>query len=75
MKKLQKLNTKNCLHGTDIGPLYICDSCVAWFPCGIPNSGAETVPDSLAGFWDPTPHNGLSCPALITGKEFILKTT
>lgn len=72
---MQKLNTKNCLHGTDMGPLYIRVSCVAWSSCRVPKSGAETVPDSLAGFWDPIPHNKLPCAALRKGKVFILITT
>ena len=24
------------LHGTDLGPLYVCDSCIAWAVCKAP---------------------------------------
>lgn len=35
----QRLNKQpKKLYGTDRGPLHRCDSCVARFPCGIPNS-------------------------------------
>lgn len=44
------------LHGTDLGLLHMCDSCVACAVCGAP------------GFWKPAPQAGLHCPALITGE-------
>ena len=46
------------LHGPDLGPLHVWDSCVVWSSCWIPNSGSKGS-DSFPGFWDPTPHTVL----------------
>lgn len=32
------------LHGTDVGPMRMCDSCVVWSICGTPNSENRGCP-------------------------------
>jgi hypothetical protein len=34
-------NQPGSLHRTDLGPLHLCYSCVAWYSCGAPNSGSR----------------------------------
>mgnify|MGYP006922462844 CR=1 FL=1 len=43
------------LHGTDLCPLRICYSCVAWSSCGTPNMRAGTISDSFARCWSHFP--------------------
>lgn len=42
----------------DLGPLHICDTCVAWSFYGVANNGSGAVPNK------PIPHVGLHCPDL-----------
>lgn len=51
------------LHGTNLGPLHVCDSCIIWSLCKAPSCEIRTCPWPLAGFWEPVLHNGLLCPA------------
>ena len=52
------------LYGFDLGPLYVCYDCIAWYSCGTPTVGAGTVSDSLNCFQDPLPLIRLPHPAL-----------
>lgn len=61
-----------CLHGTDPDPLQICDSFISWSSCGTPKVGAGSVIYSFAGIWDPSPHVGLLCRALIQGGYIVI---
>lgn len=36
--------------GDDLDPVQICDSCIAWCVCLMPNSGSRAVPNTLTGF-------------------------
>jgi hypothetical protein len=55
----QRLNCQpESLRGTDLGPLLMCNSCVAWSSCGTSTSRSGAVSDSLACFWDPFPLTG-----------------
>lgn len=58
--------------GTDLGSLYICNSCI--FPSfwRLLTMEAGAVYDSFACFWDPIPHIGLLCPDLIQKEVFNL---
>lgn len=60
------------LHGTDLGPLRVCDSCVVWSDCESPSSEITTCPWHLAVFWKPVPHTlyWITYPALMQGEEF-----
>lgn len=53
------------LHGTNPGPLPVCDSCVAWSVCKALSNEIRTCPWYLAGFWEPLPQAGL--PSLDAG--------
>ena len=44
--------------------IYI-NGCAARSSYGTPNSGNRDCSDSFTGFWDPTPHSGSLCSALI----------
>ena len=48
------------LHGSVLGPLHVCYSCVAWCFCETPNSGIGGVSDSFACSWDPFSTGGLT---------------
>lgn len=64
------------LHGTDIGPIHICDSSVPWSSFECLNGENKCISKSSAGFWDPLPHTGLSCLLfIIQGKIFSLTAT
>lgn len=47
---------------TDLGCLLMCDTCIAWFNCGIPASGSRACLDWLLGSYIFT---GLPYPVLI----------
>ena len=49
LKKHEKAHNKFI----NLGPLHICDSCVAWSIHGTPPMGAGTVPGALIGSWEP----------------------
>lgn len=55
-------------HGTNLGPLYISDSCVAWSFMGSLEMGQEPVPNAWAGSRESTPYDGMPCPALTQGR-------
>ena len=42
---------------------------------GLLTVGAGAAPDALAGTWEPLPHTGLPCPALIQGEVLTLTAT
>lgn len=58
------------LHRTELGPLHIHDSCVAWSICVTPSNG--TVPSLLTASWKPTLHAGLPCPPENKGMSLVL---
>lgn len=60
------------LQGTDLGPLHMCDSCVAWSICGTPGSRSRAIPGALTGSWELIPYTGSPCPAWIQGKGLVL---
>lgn len=57
-------------HATDLDPLRICYSRVAWS-----NVGAAAFSDSSSGFWDPSPDRGSPCPASVHGEVLNLTVT
>ena len=61
------------LHGTNL-VIYVtvvyCDRLV--YCVGLLTMGAEAVPNTLTGSWEPIPHAELPCPALIQGGMFSL---
>lgn len=63
------------LHEIHLGPPHIYDSCAVWSTCGTPKRGAGAVPNNLTGSWEPIPHTGLTCPALIQGAVLSLTET
>jgi hypothetical protein len=73
LKAKQKQNTcsqsLNChpgsLHGSNLGPLHICYSCIAWSTPVTPQSRSRDFPVSFACFWDPINPTGLPCTALM----------
>lgn len=60
----QSLDQQWSLHGTDVGPLHVCDSCVTW-----------SVRLLALRFWEPVTCTGLPCPTLMQGEELIPTST
>lgn len=53
----QRLNQQpGGLHGTDLGLLHVCYSCVAGSSYGIPTVGAGAASASVGSFLHPIPH-------------------
>lgn len=50
-----------------LGPLHICNGCVAWCSCQFPKKQKPWVSDSFAFSSDPFALAELSCPVLVLG--------
>lgn len=59
------------LQGTGLGPLHVCNSCVAWSVLSAPRSGITTCHPSLVLELVV----GMPCPALVQGEELGLAST
>lgn len=60
---------EKAMHGTDVDPLHMYDSCLVWCIFGTPINWIRALPNTLAYYWEAISHNGLCCPALIQREE------